>query len=54
MLPFSLEKGITTSSWYAELALRIRVRKSAIGSVMVMAVVPFSPGSRARCAGSGL
>src|SRR6188768_1992452 len=46
MLPFSLENGITTSSWYAEFALRIRVRKSAIGSVMVMAtVVPSSPGS---------
>ena len=27
---------MTTSSWYAELALRILVRKSAIGSVMVM------------------
>ena len=36
MLPFSLEKGMTTSSWYAEFALRILVRKSAIGSVMVM------------------
>ena len=51
MLPFNLEKGMTTSSWYAELALRIRVRKSAIGSVMDMSVVPFSPGSPARFAG---
>src|SRR6478609_1962570 len=38
MLPFNLEKGMTASSWKAEFALRIRVRKSAIGSVMVMAV----------------
>jgi hypothetical protein len=45
MLPFNLEKGMTTSSWYAELALRILVRKSAIGSVMDMWVVPFSAGS---------
>src|SRR4051794_3341259 len=39
------ECGSTTSSWYAELALRRRVRKSAIGSVIVMVTCqPFSPG----------
>ena len=53
MLPFSFEKGMTTSSWYAELALRILVRKSAIGSVMVMvgrAFLAWFPG-RSRRAG---
>src|SRR5579884_1601198 len=37
------ECGSVTSSWYAALALRRRVKKSAIGSVIVMtAVSPFS------------
>ena len=36
MFALIFECGITTSSWYAELALRRRVKKSAIGSVMVM------------------
>src|SRR6266542_2889747 len=47
MLALSFECGSTTSSWYAELALRRRVKKSAIGSVIVMVTCqPFSPGSR--------
>jgi hypothetical protein len=37
-----LEYGIDTESWYAELALRKRANISAIGSVMVMAIWPFS------------
>src|SRR4051812_34648557 len=38
------EYGITTVSWYAELALRRRVSMSAIGSVIVIASSkPFSP-----------
>ena len=36
--------GRVTSSWYAELALRRRVKKSAIGSVIVMTA--GSPSSR--------
>src|SRR5271163_913786 len=36
MLALILECGKLTSSWYAELALRRRVKKSAIGSVIVM------------------
>ncbi|GIG30664.1 hypothetical protein Cma02nite_32640 [Cellulomonas marina] len=36
MCDFSFEYGIVTVSWCAEFAFRIRVRKSAIGSVMVM------------------
>src|SRR6266542_5592656 len=44
MCAFSLECGIVTESWYAVLALRRRVSMSAIGSVIVMIVVPFSPG----------
>ncbi len=32
-----LDAGMATVSWYAELAFRIRVSMSAIGSVMVMA-----------------
>ena len=36
MLALIFECGNVTSSWYAELALRRRVKKSAIGSVMVM------------------
>src|ERR1700685_554236 len=38
-----LEDGMTTVSWYAELALRRRVSMSATGSVMVMALRPSSP-----------
>src|SRR5215475_3129708 len=38
-----LEDGMFTVSWYAELALRIRVSMSATGSVMVMAWWPSSP-----------
>src|ERR1700712_1077312 len=36
MLALIFECGSVTSSWYAELALRRRVKKSAIGSVIVM------------------
>ena len=36
MLALSLQYGMATCSWYAELAFRIRVSMSAIGSVMVM------------------
>src|SRR5918994_645397 len=43
MWALSFECGINTRSWYAELALRRRVNMSAIGSVMVMGFVPFSP-----------
>src|SRR3954453_20153443 len=44
MCSLSLECGRTTSSWYAEFALRRRVKKSAIGSVIVMLTCqPFSP-----------
>src|SRR3712207_9299545 len=35
---FSRELGITTSSWAAWMPLRIRVRKSAMGSVIDMAL----------------
>src|SRR3954452_13305883 len=44
MLALIFECGRVTSSWYAELALRRRVKKSAIGSVMVMTA--GSPSSR--------
>src|ERR1044071_2131851 len=44
MLALILLCGRVTSSWYAELALRRRVKKSAIGSVMVMTA--GSPSSR--------
>src|SRR5690348_14152736 len=44
MLALILLCGRDTSSWYAELALRRRVKKSAIGSVMVMTA--GSPSSR--------
>src|ERR1044072_856486 len=51
MLALSFEWGSTTSSWYAELALRRRVKKSAIGSAIVMVTCqplppwfPFFPG----------
>src|SRR5271168_775047 len=44
MLALIFECGSVTSSWYAELALRRRVKKSAIGSVIVMTAV--SPSSQ--------
>src|SRR6202008_624625 len=44
MLALIFECGRVTSSWYAELALRRRVKKSAIGSVIVMTA--GSPSSR--------
>ena len=44
MFALIFECGRVTSSWYAELALRRRVKKSAIGSVIVMTAV--SPSSR--------
>src|SRR5215217_8059351 len=44
MFALIFECGRATSSWYAELALRRRVKKSAIGSVIVMTEV--SPSSR--------
>jgi len=37
MADLSLECGMVTWSWYAELAFRNRVSMSAIGSVIVMA-----------------
>src|SRR5437763_168460 len=40
---FSLEDGITTSSWNAVLALRMRVSMSAMGSVSTSAPPPVSP-----------
>src|SRR3954451_6551141 len=52
MCVFSFEDGMAAESWYAEFALRIRVRKSAIGSVIVMsggaslAAVPHALGPR--------
>ena len=55
MLALIFECGRVTSSWYAELALRRRVKKSAIGSVMVMtagftflAAVPLRSGPTAH------
>src|SRR5699024_9660973 len=60
MCDFSLEYGMETSSWCAELAFRTRVSMSAIGSVMVMgSACPlssrFPPGLRAdlRCRSDG-
>src|SRR6476620_6395639 len=44
MLALIFECGRATSSWYAELAFRRRVKKSAIGSVIVMTT--GSPSSR--------
>src|SRR6516225_12435760 len=44
MLDLILEYGMPTVSWYAELAFRSRVSMSAIGSVIVMANRPSSPG----------
>src|SRR5450759_2401464 len=37
---FSFEYGMVTESWCAEFALRRRVRRSAIGSVIVMGLQP--------------
>src|SRR5262245_51047189 len=51
MFALIFEWGRVTSSWYAELALRRRVKKSAIGSVIVMTT--GSPSSR-RFPGQGL
>src|ERR1041384_4627290 len=46
MLALIFEWGSITWSWYAELALRRRVKKSAIGSVIVMVTCqPFRRGS---------
>src|SRR5919112_6892593 len=42
------DDGIVAESWYAWLALRMRVSMSAIGSVIVMGVVPLSPRFRTR------
>src|SRR3954447_11773848 len=36
----SLDDGISTVSWAAMIPLRIRVRKSAMGSVMLIALPP--------------
>src|SRR5438552_2578771 len=41
----SFDEGIGTSSWNAVLALRMRVSMSAIGSVIVTARRPPSPGA---------
>ena len=41
MCALSLELGIDTESWCAELAFRRRVSMSATGSVIVMSVVSF-------------
>src|SRR3954452_14445325 len=52
MCVLSFDDGMLAESWYAEFALRIRVRKSAIGSVIVMsggaslAAVPHALGPR--------
>src|SRR5215210_1090869 len=43
MCVLSFEDGIVAESWYAWLAFRTRVSMSAIGSVIVMSVVPLSP-----------
>src|SRR6202035_990056 len=44
MCTLMVELGMPTVSWYAALALRRRVSMSAIGSVIVMAWWPSSPG----------
>src|SRR6478672_7273134 len=54
MWPFNFEKGIATSSWYAELALRMRVSMSAMGSVMDTVVSPFSSRFRSLVRAPGL
>src|SRR3954470_22310668 len=52
MCVLSFDDGMLAESWYAEFALRIRVRKSAIGSVILMsggaslAAVPHALGPR--------
>src|SRR5688500_20282230 len=43
MCVLSFEDGMTAESWYAWLAFRSRVSMSAMGSVIVMEVVPLSP-----------
>src|SRR3954451_10166880 len=43
MCVLSLEDGMAAESWYAWLAFRTRVSMSAMGSVIVMRVVPLSP-----------
>src|SRR5918996_304597 len=43
MCVLSFEDGMVAESWYAWLAFRTRVSMSAIGSVIVMSVVPLSP-----------
>jgi hypothetical protein len=47
-----LEYGMPTVSWYAEFAFRSRVSMSAIGSVIVMANRPSSPGFPAVAGGT--
>src|ERR1700749_1363048 len=51
MLALIFECGSVTSSWYAELALRRRVKKSAIGSVIV--ICARSSSSLALCIVAG-
>ncbi|GAA4870221.1 hypothetical protein GCM10025788_04530 [Serinicoccus chungangensis] len=53
MVAFSLEYGMETWSLCAELAFRIRVSMSAIGSVMVMGFVPFLTAVSPRACGPG-
>src|SRR5690348_5811662 len=50
MWVFSFDDGMRAASWYAEFALRNRVSMSAIGSVIVMGVVPLSPRFHTPCA----
>ena len=51
MCTLSFEYGMPVVSWYAEFAFRRRVSMSAIGSVIVMALWPSSPGFPAWPAG---
>src|SRR4051794_22944438 len=53
MWDFSLENGIDTVSWWAEFALRSRVSRSAMGSVMVMGLQPSLAGVSVPPAGAG-
>src|SRR5688572_29362700 len=48
-LALSLLNGMETSSWYAELALRRRVSMSAIGSVIVIGLLPSLAAVSACC-----
>src|SRR5687767_13134114 len=50
MCVFSFDDGMVAASWYAWLALRSRVSMSAIGSVIVMGVLPSSPRFHTQCA----